>query len=116
MDIEQIREFCLSFNATSESFPFDDSTLVFKVGSKMFCLVSLESPFSMNLKCEPERAIELREQYHFVVPGFHMNKKHWNTINNLEQVPPLLLREMITNSYDLVSRSLTRKERESLGL
>lgn len=116
MNIEEIREYCLTLKETSESFPFDESTLVFKVGSKMFALLSLEQPFSMNLKCEPELAIQLREEYTFVLPGYHMNKQHWNTIIELEQVPQRLLFEMIHRSYNLVIKSLTKRERESLQL
>ena len=114
MNIEAIREYCLSLPNTSECFPFDNTTLVFKVGTKMFGLVKLEQPFSMNLKCEPERAIELREQYTFVKPGFHMNKKHWNTIDDIEQVPSHQLKSFINDSYNLVFKSLTKKERDNI--
>ena len=76
MDIESIMNYFTSLPHTTESLPFDDSTLVYKVGDKMFGLISIKPPFSMNVKCDPERAISLREQYHFVNPGYHMNKKH----------------------------------------
>lgn len=116
MNIESIRDYCLSLEAVSESFPFDDVTLVFKVGSKMFGLLSLEKPFSMNLKCDPEMAVELRERHPFIVPGFHMNKKHWNTINDIEQVASEFMKQMIHESYRLAKKSLTKKERKELSI
>ena len=81
MNIETLREYCLSKKGTDESFPFDQSTLVFKVMGKMFALTGLDGDLSINLKCDPELAIALREEYDAVIPGYHMNKKHWNTIN-----------------------------------
>jgi len=81
LDIDKLRDHCLNKAGVSESFPFDDGTLVFKVGSKIFCLVNLTPPLSINLKCSPEKAIEFREEYEEIKPGYHMNKKHWNTIS-----------------------------------
>lgn len=102
MDIYEIREHCISKPDVSESFPFDNDTLVFKVNGKIFALVSLTGDLTINLKCNPEKAIELREMYSFVEPGYHMNKKHWNTIRVDISVPSELIREWIDHSYLLV--------------
>lgn len=114
MNIEEFREYCLAKPATSESLPFDDKTLVFKVHGKMFTLTGIEAFASINLKCDPEYAIELREQYEGVQPGFHMNKTHWNTVLNDGTVPEELMYELIDHSYDLVVRGLRKKVRDSL--
>ena len=116
MNVEEIREYCIAKPATEECFPFDDVTLVFKVAGKMFALLNLEHPHSVNLKCDPERAIELRETYPFIVPGFHMNKTHWNTVHLDNEAPSALIREMIDASFALVCKSLTRKARLENGL
>lgn len=116
MNVEEIREYCIAKPATEECFPFDEVTLVFKVAGKMFGLLNLELPHSINLKSDPELAIELREKHTFIVPGYHMNKTHWNTVHLTEEVPPVLLREMIDASFDLVCKSLTRKARSENGL
>ena len=110
MDIEGIRKYCLSKMGTNESLPFDETTLVFKVMSKMYCLLNMEPPFSINLKCLPEKAIELREEYEEVQPGFHMNKKHWNTIILDGNLRDTQITEWIDNSYNLVTAGLTKKE------
>ena len=116
MTFESLRAYCLRKNGVTESFPFDESTLVFKVMGKMFALTSLErSPLSVNLKCDPERAIELRERYAAVQPGYHMNKKHWNTIVLDGTVPAPELCELIDHSYDLVVDSLKKSDRIALG-
>ena len=107
MDIEEIRDYCLSKKGTEESFPFDDTTLVFKVGGKIFILISLEGDFWMNLKCDPDRAIELREAHPAITPGYHMSKRHWNTIILDGSLSKKLLFELIDHSYDLVFRSLS---------
>ncbi|WP_291860396.1 MmcQ/YjbR family DNA-binding protein [Marinilabilia sp.] len=114
MNIEEFRDYCLSLPFTSESFPFDETSLVFKVGNKMFALTDLEEPFWINLKCDPEKAIELRERFPSVRPGFHMNKKHWNTIEVDGSVPDSLLRQWTKESYELVIKGMTRKERAQL--
>lgn len=114
MNIEEFREFCLSLPATSEDLPFDETSLVFKVGSKMFALTDLEGPFCINLKCVPEKAIELREQYPSVKPGYHMNKKHWNTIEVDGSVSDALIRQWTKESYELVVKGMTKKERKSI--
>src|ERR1043165_8430686 len=100
MDHEQIREYCLSMKGVKESLPFDEHTLVFKVGGKMFLLLSLDSnPPEFNVKCRPEKAIELRGRYANVRPGFHMNKTHWNTVVSDGSAPAKLLMEWISDSY-----------------
>jgi predicted DNA-binding protein (MmcQ/YjbR family) len=116
MDIEELRSYCLNRPGVSESFPFDEETLVFKVLSKMFCLTNLNQSLSVNLKCEPEKAIELREEYEEIIPGFHMNKKHWNTINLEGSLSNKMLKELIDDSYLLVAKNLSSKEKRSLNL
>ena len=114
MDIELLREECLSLPYVEEKFPFDEYTLVFYVGSKLFALTDLQTPSSVNLKCDPEQAIELRERYLGIVPGYHMNKKHWNTVAFNADVSDKLILELLHNSYQLVWNKLPRKEREAL--
>lgn len=114
MDIEKLREYCLKKKGVTEGFPFGEDTLVFKVTGKMFCLTNLTPPLSVNLKCDPEQALELREEYHFVRPGYHMNKKHWNTIDLDGVVNPKLVYNWIDDSYNLVVDSLTKKLKEEL--
>ena len=104
MNIEELREYCLSLPGAGEDFPFDETTLAFKVKDKIFALTDLEPPLSVNLKCDPELAIELREHYPAVVPGYHMNKKHWNTVNIDGSVNDDLLKEWILMSYNLVQK------------
>ena len=116
MDLETIRKYCLEKKSTTESFPFGESTLVFKVSGKMFLLMSLDSlPLQFNVKCDPEKAEEFREAYSSVIPAFHMNKKHWNTIILNGEVSTKQIREMIDDSYSLVVHSLPLKERKKLG-
>jgi len=103
MDIESLREYCISKESVTESFPFDEETLVFKVSGKIFALVSLEGDLTINLKCDPVFALELRERYPAVTPGYHMNKKHWNTINLDGTIPEKDVYSWIDNSYNLVS-------------
>ncbi|MEO0572771.1 MAG: MmcQ/YjbR family DNA-binding protein [Bacteroidota bacterium] len=116
MNIEQIRDFCLSKNGVTESFPFDEHTLVFKVMGKMYALIALERvPFQVNLKCDPERAVALREEYDgVIIPGYHMSKTHWNTIY-VEQLPPHFIKELINHSYQLVVEKLPKKTKEELS-
>lgn len=115
MNVEEVREYCMGKKGVTESFPFDEHTLVFKVMGKMFALIALERiPLQVNLKCEPERAIDLRETYDgLIIPGYHMSKKHWNTIY-MEQLSPQLITELIDHSYDLVVAKLPRKLKEEL--
>lgn len=114
MNIESFREYCLSKPGTTEGFPFDEKTLVFKVQGKMFALTDVDAFESVNLKCEPEDAVLLRETYEGVKPGYHMSKKHWNTVTIQSDVPQKLLIELIDHSYDLVVRSLSKKLRDEL--
>ncbi len=114
MNIEEYRAFCLNLHGVSESLPFDENTLVFKVGGKMFCAFGLNSFERINLKCLPERSLELREEYSGIRPGYHMNKKHWNSIYTNSDVPWKLIQELTKHSYELVVSSLTKKMREEL--
>lgn len=116
MNVEEFRTYCLSKKYVTESFPFDNVTLVFKVANKMFALLSLEKiPPSANLKCDPERAIELRDRYSEIIPGYHMNKQHWNTVEIDSGLDNDFVREMIDDSYDLIVASLTKKLQKELG-
>lgn len=108
MNIEALRSHCLSKKGTTETFPFDESTLVFRVMEKMFALTSLEGELSVNLKCDPEKAIELREEFHAVQPGFHMNKKHWNTIMLDGSIADEEIFRWIDDSYHLAVNNLTK--------
>jgi len=115
MDIETIREYCLKKKKVEEGFPFGDTVLVFKVRGKMFLLARLDTPvLEFNVKCDPEKAIEWREQYHAVQPGYHMNKKMWNTVIMDNSIPSRTIRQMIDDSYELVVRSLPKKEQQGL--
>jgi predicted DNA-binding protein (MmcQ/YjbR family) len=109
MNIESIREYCLSKKEASESFPFGEDTLVFKVCNKMFALMNLDSNLSINLKCDPELAITLRERHSSVIPGYHMNKKYWNTVFIDGSVSEKLVHEWIDHSYDEVVKNLPVK-------
>ena len=113
MDAETIREYCLSKKGTEESMPFGDDTLVFKVMGKMFLLLNLEGDLSINLKCDPVRAVELREEYPVVLPGYHMNKTHWNTVIIDGSVPEKKIKTWMDDSYGLVVASLTKIKREA---
>lgn len=119
MNIEQLYQHCLSKKGVTEHFPFDKVTLVFKVMGKMFALVGLErwenGSKSINLKCNPDWAVELRETYESIAPGFHMNKKHWNTVTlNNGDISDAFAFELINHSYDLVVNGLTKKQRVEL--
>ncbi|MFF2858738.1 MmcQ/YjbR family DNA-binding protein [Streptomyces rubiginosohelvolus] len=111
MTPERLRAFCLELNASVEEFPFGPETSVFKVLGKMFALTALDArPLTVNLKCDPDEAIRLRETHTAIVPGWHMSKRHWNTVT-VSGVPDRLLREMIEDSYDLVVAGLPKAER-----
>ena len=103
MNIESLREYCISKKNVTESFPFGDDTLVFKTDGKIFALLNLEGNLSINLKCEPAFAIELRERHPSVTPGYHMNKKHWNTVNLDGSVPDKEIFSWIDHSYERVT-------------
>lgn len=115
MHIETLREYCLSKKAVTEDFPFGETTLVFRVKEKIFLLVALDAdPLQFNAKCDPEKAMELREAYDAVKPGYHMNKKHWNTIIIDGSISSKLIKEMIDDSYNLIVQSLPKKIRDDL--
>ncbi|PSR15189.1 MAG: MmcQ-like protein [Bacteroidetes bacterium] len=115
MDFDTFHAYCLAKPGVEETFPFDEVTLVFKVMGKMFALSGLDREvFTMNLKCDPDWALELRERYEEVQPGYHMSKKHWNTINGEGEMPEDLLYQLIDHSYDLVVASLPKKLRADL--
>jgi len=115
MDIETLRDYCLAKKEVTEGFPFGETTLVFKVKGKMFLLAALdEAVLQFNVKCDPEKAIEWREQYEAVQPGYHMNKKMWNTVVVDGSIPAKVLRGMIDDSYQLVVQSLPKKSQEGL--
>ncbi|MCH8558857.1 MAG: MmcQ/YjbR family DNA-binding protein [Balneolia bacterium] len=116
MHIESFRQFCLTFPGAEESLPFDDNTLCFKVMGKIFAICDIMEFESINLKCDPEKAIQLREEFEGVVPGYHMNKKHWNTVMMDHSIPDDLVREWIAESYDLVVKGLTKKQRDQLSM
>ena len=103
MNIETIREYCIAKKGASEGFPFGEDTLVFKAGEKIFALVNLDGDLSINLKCNPAFAIELRERYSSVTPGYHMNKKHWNTIYLDGTIPDKEVFAWIDHSYELIT-------------
>ncbi|MEO7213293.1 MmcQ/YjbR family DNA-binding protein [Mucilaginibacter sp.] len=109
MNIEELRDYCLALPAVEEGFPFGEETLVFKVGGKIFLLAGLQDGHHFNAKCDPERAIELRERYTEVKPGYHMNKAHWNTVYMSGTLTRKQLCEMIADSYQLVLKSLPKK-------
>ncbi|MFT3751598.1 MAG: MmcQ/YjbR family DNA-binding protein [Paludibacter sp.] len=115
MNIEELRDYCLSLKGSTEEFPFDEVTLVLKVQGKMFALIPLNNPETqISLKCDPERAITLRDEYEAIVPAWHFNKKHWNTIKIIPSLPKSLLTELINHSYELVVSGLPKKLREEL--
>ncbi len=116
MNIEELREYCLSRKGTTESFPFDETTLVFKVMNKMFAVTSLEQELSISIKCDPELAINLREQYPTVRPAWHFNKKHWNNVLIDGSVDVSLIREWIDHSYGLIVSKLPKKDKKVLGV
>ena len=116
MNIESIRDYCINKKAATESFPFDEKTLVFKVMNKMFALTNIEGELRINLKCNPKKALELREEFDFVLPGYHMNKQHWNTVYLDGSVPQGELERMIDNSFLLVVSKMTKKDQQSILL
>src|SRR5437773_2012991 len=115
MNLEEFRDYCLSKIAASESMPFGEGILVFKVAGKLFALAALdEIPVTVNLKCDPDLALELRDHYEQVRPGYHMNKKHWNTVEIDSGISETELCKMIDHSYDLVVKSLPKAARAKL--
>lgn len=109
MNIEHFRDYCLSKKFVEETFPFGEDTLVYKVMGKMFTLTSFSSPDRCNLKCDPDKSIELRSTYEAVKPGYHMNKRHWNTVHFNQDLPDKEILKLIDHSYELVVESLPKK-------
>jgi predicted DNA-binding protein (MmcQ/YjbR family) len=114
MNIEEFQTYCLQKKGSHEDFPFGDDTLVMKVLGKIFALANLDGPMRINLKCDPEKAVDLREQFPSVRQGYHMDKKHWNTIDMDGSVPDFLIREWIDHSYELVVAKLPLKLKKEL--
>ncbi|WP_036151747.1 MmcQ/YjbR family DNA-binding protein [Maribacter forsetii] len=114
MNVEEYRDYCISKKGVTESFPFNETTLVFKVMGKMFALCGLDNvPLRVNLKCDPERALALREEHDGIIEGWHMSKKHWNTVY-LDKISKDLTKELIDHSYNLVVSKLTKKVKAEL--
>ena len=112
MQIDEFRAYCLSKPATSEELPFGPDTLVFKVMGKIFAICNIDFFDTVNLKCDPEYAVELRERYpQSIKPGYHMNKKHWNTVEARERIDPRLFRQLVDHSYDCVVATLPKSKR-----
>ncbi|NOU60859.1 MmcQ/YjbR family DNA-binding protein [Marinifilum caeruleilacunae] len=116
MNIEELRMYCLSKKGVTESFPFDEETLVFKVLDKMFLLTNINKELSMNVKCEEDIAVELREEYSAVLPGYHMNKRYWNTVLIDGSVSDDLLKSWIDKSYHLVIEKMPKKKQAELNM
>lgn len=114
MDAESFRKYCLDKKGVSEDFPFDEETLVFKVLGKIFVLTDIDTFESINLKCDPETAVELREHHEEIRPGYHMNKKHWNTVMVKGSLGDDMLRQLIDHSYERVVAGLPAKLRKTL--
>lgn len=115
MNLERVREYCLSKKGVEETFPFDDITPVYKVMGKMFLLSNLTPPHSINIKAEPEKIVEMREHYEAVTPGYHMNKNHWNTVEINRSIKDDIILGWIDDSYDLVVTGLKKADREALA-
>ena len=115
MNLEQVREYCLGKKGVTEELPFDENSPVYKVMGKIFLIASLNPPFSINVKCDPEKAVELRERYSAATPGYHMNKQHWNTVEIEGTVKNSLIEEWIDHSYELVVKGLKKSQKEILN-
>lgn len=114
MNIESYFNYCLKLPGTTEEFPFDEKTLVFKVKGKIYTLTDIDTFESINLKCDPDRAIILRDTYEEIIPGYHMNKKHWNTVKISGSLSDELIFELIDHSYELVKAKLPKKLKDAL--
>jgi len=112
MNIEEYRDYCIGKTGVTESFPFDEDILVFKVFDKMFALANTNGELRISLKCDPEKAIQLREKHPEIIPGYHLSKKHWNTLDMTKGLDNKLIEELIDHSYQLVFDSLPKKIRE----
>jgi predicted DNA-binding protein (MmcQ/YjbR family) len=115
MQLNSLLNYSLSLKGVEETFPFDKTTLVVKVGGKMFLLVDIDDASTVNLKCDPEKAIELRETYSGILPGYHMNKKHWNTVTLVGDVDDQLIFDLVKHSYQLVIQSLPKKLKDEFA-
>ena len=116
MDVEQLHTYCMGKKGVTAEFPFDESTLVFKVMGKMYAATSLqEVEPRVNLKCQPDKAIQLRDRYPDIIPGYHMNKKHWNTVYLSRELTDKMIEELIDHSYDLVVAGLTKAQKDLLS-
>ncbi len=110
MNLEEFREYCLSKPNTIEDFPFDETTLVFKTNDKIFAITGIDNiDLTVNLKCDPDYAIELRERYESIIPGYHMNKKHWNTVTVSSEISDDLFKMLIDHSFDLIVKAFPKK-------
>ena len=115
MNLESFRKYCFAKLGVTEDFPFGEDTICMRVAGKIFAITSFSVPLKVNLKCDPELAVELRERYEEVQPGYHMNKKHWNTVNFEGRISDKELKTMIDNSYNLIVDSLSKKQKEELA-
>lgn len=114
MDLDTFRTYCLKKKGTTEETPFGPDTLVYKVMGKIFAITGFKKPLQVNLKCDPERVIELREEYEEVLPGYHMNKTHWNTVVSKGKMSDKMLKELTDQSYELIVKSLKKTDQEKL--
>lgn len=115
MNFNEFRQYCLEKRGVTEDFPFDETTLVFRVGGKMFALCGINNfPFAVNLKCDPGKAVELRERYTGIAPGYHQNKQHWNTVTDDGTLTDDLILHLADHSYELVFASLTKAKRAEI--
>jgi predicted DNA-binding protein (MmcQ/YjbR family) len=114
MTLSDLQAYCANRSGVSWDTPFGPDVLVFRVAGKIFALAPIDAFVTVNLKCDPERAIELRERYEGIIPGYHMNKQHWNTVDVTGSVPHKLLLELVDHSYDLIRASLPKKLRDTL--
>ena len=115
MDIIELRDFCLSLPHVEEATPFDETTLVYKIGGKIFALTDIATTGWINLKCDPDKALELRERYPEITPGWHMNKRHWNTVDTEGDLPDEMIRDLIRESYRLVFQTLPQALKNDLS-
>jgi predicted DNA-binding protein (MmcQ/YjbR family) len=115
MNLEQFKEYCMKKKSVTEEFPFGPETLVYKVAGKIFAITSFNIPLKVNLKCDPELAVDLRERYEEVQPGFHMNKKHWNTVDFEGRISDKELKSMVDHSYELIVNGLSQKLRNEIN-
>ena len=114
MNLDSILNFCAGLKGSIQDFPFDEKTLAMKVQGKIYALINVEKSEYINLKCDSEKAIDLRERYHAILPGYHMNKKHWNSVGITQDLDDTLIQELIVHSYELVVKSLPKKLQNGL--